>query len=232
VYYDHPATKRHLRHASQKLQEMSLLSLENTTKTWHVHHLALSNSLVQKLWFSSIEAAHHLASQGKKSKFELMLWADLVFNSFRVHVQIELTCVCLSFFQNSSKSFFINFRNVCTYFLALKFKSLNFRLQFQTPLPKNEKLFFRSRFTRKMDGTATAIGGSFGYGDASNVVYICGCKVFFLVRKVRRDPIAHLTGHVACGVDNQIRPREPIRCKDCGYRIMYKKRTSKSNFFS
>eukprot|EP00842_Homolaphlyctis_polyrhiza_P005455 jgi/Hompol1/5910/HPOL_002687-RA len=30
-----------------------------------------------------------------------------------------------------------------------------------------------------------------------------------------------------CGVDNQIKPREPIRCKDCGYRIMYKKRTKR-----
>ncbi|KAL2916530.1 DNA-directed RNA polymerase core subunit rpc10 [Polyrhizophydium stewartii] len=30
-----------------------------------------------------------------------------------------------------------------------------------------------------------------------------------------------------CGADNQIKPREPIRCKDCGYRIMYKKRTKR-----
>ncbi|KAI8918259.1 DNA directed RNA polymerase [Powellomyces hirtus] len=30
-----------------------------------------------------------------------------------------------------------------------------------------------------------------------------------------------------CGSDNTIKPREPIRCKDCGYRIMYKKRTKR-----
>ncbi|KAI8586199.1 DNA directed RNA polymerase [Geranomyces variabilis] len=30
-----------------------------------------------------------------------------------------------------------------------------------------------------------------------------------------------------CGNDNTIKPREPIRCKDCGYRIMYKKRTKR-----
>ncbi|PVG04157.1 hypothetical protein CPB86DRAFT_771589 [Serendipita vermifera] len=30
-----------------------------------------------------------------------------------------------------------------------------------------------------------------------------------------------------CGSENDIRPREPIRCKACGHRIMYKKRTSK-----
>ncbi|OAJ41315.1 hypothetical protein BDEG_24936 [Batrachochytrium dendrobatidis JEL423] len=31
-----------------------------------------------------------------------------------------------------------------------------------------------------------------------------------------------------CTALNQIKPREPIRCKDCGYRIMYKKRTKRS----
>ncbi|KAJ1339518.1 hypothetical protein BSLG_005842 [Batrachochytrium salamandrivorans] len=30
---------------------------------------------------------------------------------------------------------------------------------------------------------------------------------------------------IECTALNQIKPREPIRCKDCGYRIMYKKRT-------
>ncbi|KDN50053.1 hypothetical protein RSAG8_01390, partial [Rhizoctonia solani AG-8 WAC10335] len=30
-----------------------------------------------------------------------------------------------------------------------------------------------------------------------------------------------------CGVKNEIRPREPIRCKECGHRIMYKKRTTR-----
>ncbi|KAJ7779118.1 DNA directed RNA polymerase [Mycena metata] len=26
-----------------------------------------------------------------------------------------------------------------------------------------------------------------------------------------------------CGAKNDIKPSEPIRCKDCGHRIMYKK---------
>ncbi|KAF6762873.1 DNA directed RNA polymerase, partial [Ephemerocybe angulata] len=30
-----------------------------------------------------------------------------------------------------------------------------------------------------------------------------------------------------CGAKNEIRAREPIRCKECGHRIMYKKRTSR-----
>lgn len=35
-----------------------------------------------------------------------------------------------------------------------------------------------------------------------------------------------------CGAKNEIRPREPIRCRECGHRIMYKKRTKRSKFFS
>lgn len=31
-----------------------------------------------------------------------------------------------------------------------------------------------------------------------------------------------------CGSENEIKPKEPIRCKECGYRIMYKKRTKRS----
>lgn len=34
-----------------------------------------------------------------------------------------------------------------------------------------------------------------------------------------------------CGAKNEIRPREPIRCRECGHRIMYKKRTKRSKFF-
>ncbi|KAF7299616.1 DNA-directed RNA polymerase I [Mycena chlorophos] len=28
-----------------------------------------------------------------------------------------------------------------------------------------------------------------------------------------------------CGATNEIKSREPIRCRECGHRIMYKKRT-------
>jgi DNA-directed RNA polymerase subunit RPC12/RpoP len=31
-----------------------------------------------------------------------------------------------------------------------------------------------------------------------------------------------------CGAENEIRPKEPLRCKECGHRIMYKQRTKKS----
>ncbi|KAF8326519.1 DNA directed RNA polymerase [Cantharellus anzutake] len=30
-----------------------------------------------------------------------------------------------------------------------------------------------------------------------------------------------------CGARTEIRPREPIRCRECGHRIMYKKRTKR-----
>ena len=31
-----------------------------------------------------------------------------------------------------------------------------------------------------------------------------------------------------CHCENKIRPKDPIRCRECGYRIMYKKRTKRS----
>ena len=33
-----------------------------------------------------------------------------------------------------------------------------------------------------------------------------------------------------CGAKNEIRSREPIRCRECGHRIMYKNRTKRSKF--
>jgi DNA-directed RNA polymerase I, II, and III subunit RPABC4 len=33
-----------------------------------------------------------------------------------------------------------------------------------------------------------------------------------------------------CGIKNEIRSREPIRCRECGHRIMYKKRTTRCTF--
>ncbi|KXN86349.1 DNA-directed RNA polymerases I, II, and III subunit RPABC4 [Leucoagaricus sp. SymC.cos] len=31
-----------------------------------------------------------------------------------------------------------------------------------------------------------------------------------------------------CNAKNEIKAREPIRCRECGHRIMYKKRTKRS----
>jgi DNA-directed RNA polymerase subunit RPC12/RpoP len=33
-----------------------------------------------------------------------------------------------------------------------------------------------------------------------------------------------------CGAQNEIRARDNIQCRDCGYRILYKKRTKRSEF--
>ncbi|KAJ3292552.1 DNA-directed RNA polymerase core subunit rpc10 [Rhizoclosmatium sp. JEL0117] len=42
---------------------------------------------------------------------------------------------------------------------------------------------------------------------------------------VRRSDVSYTCGD--CGADNAINPREPIRCKECGHRILYKKRTKR-----
>lgn len=35
-----------------------------------------------------------------------------------------------------------------------------------------------------------------------------------------------------CGAENSISSKDAIRCRECGYRIMYKKRTSRSKIFN
>ncbi|XP_012278817.1 DNA-directed RNA polymerases I, II, and III subunit RPABC4 [Orussus abietinus] len=42
---------------------------------------------------------------------------------------------------------------------------------------------------------------------------------------VPKQAMVYICGE--CHHDNEIRPREPIRCRKCGYRIMYKKRTKR-----
>ncbi|KDR23575.1 DNA-directed RNA polymerases I, II, and III subunit RPABC4 [Zootermopsis nevadensis] len=40
-----------------------------------------------------------------------------------------------------------------------------------------------------------------------------------------KTPMVYTCGE--CHHENEIRPRDPIRCRECGYRIMYKKRTKR-----
>ena len=40
-----------------------------------------------------------------------------------------------------------------------------------------------------------------------------------------RQPMIYICGE--CHSENEIRQRDAIRCRECGYRIMYKKRTKR-----
>lgn len=40
-----------------------------------------------------------------------------------------------------------------------------------------------------------------------------------------KQPMLYICGE--CHGENEIRPKDPIRCRECGYRIMYKKRTKR-----
>ncbi|VDO55426.1 unnamed protein product [Schistosoma margrebowiei] len=35
-----------------------------------------------------------------------------------------------------------------------------------------------------------------------------------------------------CRAENEIRPRELVRCLECGHRVLYKKRSKRSNVYS
>ncbi|KRX25392.1 DNA-directed RNA polymerases I, II, and III subunit RPABC4 [Trichinella nelsoni] len=41
----------------------------------------------------------------------------------------------------------------------------------------------------------------------------------------------YVCGDLDCQFPNEIRARDPIRCRECGYRILYKKRTRQDMVF-
>ncbi|XP_036098601.1 DNA-directed RNA polymerases I, II, and III subunit RPABC4-like [Molossus molossus] len=45
------------------------------------------------------------------------------------------------------------------------------------------------------------------------------------VRPPEQQPIIYIGGE--CHREREIKSRDPIRCRECGYRIMYKKRTKR-----
>ena len=72
--------------------------------------------------------------------------------------------------------------------------------------------------------TNTGVGPP--YAPQKDMEYLCAGERSFVA-----GSIAILTLHTKdCGAKNEIKPREPIRCKECGHRIMYKKRTNRSSF--
>lgn len=56
-----------------------------------------------------------------------------------------------------------------------------------------------------MDGGSTPATSTTTTPKVSGMLYICG----------------------ECHSENEIRPKDPIRCRECGYRILYKKRCRK-----
>eukprot|EP00897_Mesotaenium_endlicherianum_P006395 jgi/Mesen1/5784/ME000293S04940 len=42
------------------------------------------------------------------------------------------------------------------------------------------------------------------------------------------EPVTYLCGD--CGADNTLKPGDVIQCRECGYRILYKKRTRRTVF--
>ncbi|XP_048204569.1 DNA-directed RNA polymerases I, II, and III subunit RPABC4-like [Perognathus longimembris pacificus] len=45
------------------------------------------------------------------------------------------------------------------------------------------------------------------------------------IQPLKQQPIIYICGE--CHTKSEIKSRDPIRCRECGYRIMYKKRTKR-----
>lgn len=63
----------------------------------------------------------------------------------------------------------------------------------------------------------------------TSMVYVCGGKVWFsnLKSVFLEVLLIFFFFSPECHHENEMRPRDPIRCRECGYRIMYKKRTKR-----
>ncbi|KHJ96291.1 hypothetical protein OESDEN_03746 [Oesophagostomum dentatum] len=63
-----------------------------------------------------------------------------------------------------------------------------------------------SFLSKIMEGGMTPMpGGNAAAPKSTSMIYICG----------------------ECHYENEIRPKDAIRCRECGYRILYKKRSRK-----
>ena len=59
--------------------------------------------------------------------------------------------------------------------------------------------------------------------DTSDTASVAGSVATTVVPQ--RQPMIYICGE--CHSENEIKPRDAIRCRECGYRIMYKKRTKR-----
>ncbi|CAK9812996.1 DNA-directed RNA polymerases I, II, and III subunit RPABC4 [Anthophora plagiata] len=71
---------------------------------------------------------------------------------------------------------------------------------------------------------------NFGYESLRKIFNDSSDECFFEMESSKSESTPKQAMVYICGEchhDNEIRPRDPIRCRECGYRIMYKKRTKR-----
>ena len=64
-------------------------------------------------------------------------------------------------------------------------------------------------------------------------IYVEVCTLVIILKvEVKHYDIFSCLYSVACGLHCGIKPLDPIRCRDCGYRILYKIRTKRCKFYN
>jgi len=61
----------------------------------------------------------------------------------------------------------------------------------------------------------------------NEVIYRCGGNYLFESFLYLSFLFLRICQITACGKENGIKPQDPIRCRKCGYRILYKNRTNR-----
>ncbi|VDK47092.1 unnamed protein product [Taenia asiatica] len=57
------------------------------------------------------------------------------------------------------------------------------------------------------------------------------CRFIHSLCKFTVDSVTQASYISECRAENQIKPRELVRCLECGYRILYKKRSKRMSIF-
>ncbi|XP_034866430.1 DNA-directed RNA polymerases I, II, and III subunit RPABC4-like [Mirounga leonina] len=97
--------------------------------------------------------------------------------------------------------------------ISAKFKTLCFKRHLQ----ESAKRVHRVQSTKFLRATWVGIGW----------LYLEGLSMDTQkdIQPPKRQPMIHICRE--CHPENEIKSRDPIRCRECGYRIMYKKRTKR-----
>ena len=74
-------------------------------------------------------------------------------------------------------------------------------------------------------GTGGSGGGAVA-PERRDMEYLCAGTLPRI--SAQRHSKVRQSANTDCGAKNEIKSREPIRCRECGHRIMYKKRTKRS----
>ncbi|OPJ83711.1 DNA-directed RNA polymerases I, II, and III subunit RPABC4 [Patagioenas fasciata monilis] len=101
------------------------------------------------------------------------------------------------------------------------------KLIYEEMPPNSPGFSLRYRTRRAPPPPAPAVSSSAGAEETARLteLFVQNMDSQKDVQPPKQQPMIYICGE--CHTENEIKARDPIRCRECGYRIMYKKRTKR-----